>query len=389
MTIKKTEFLKKKIKIIIVIPSFELGGAERQAFQFAKYVKENYDNFGDIEFFGFFNPGITSRLCESVGIKWRLVPYPNSRFLFIRLISMVRLIGVFRKSKPDIILSHTFHPNTICGLIWKWTGAKICIWNQQDAGDNYDIPFLERLAVKNIDHFISNSHQGARFIQNKFDIHNKSIKIIPNGISLPSPKKSKDEWRSSLKINQETLLVCMIANLTVQKDHKTLLKSWKIVIDSFSEDPNKPVLLLAGKQYATYKDLVYLADELNIRNYVQFLGQVEDISGLLNSVDLGVHSSNAEGCSNGVLECMAAGLAVIATDIPANREALGKSSEYCLFPQDNPKMFAEKILEFLKDEKIRKKYGLENKKRINQKFSLENSAKMMVDYLLSLYENYN
>ena len=77
-------------KIIIVIPSFEIGGAERQAFQFAQYYKDNFG--GNIEIFGFFNPGKISQLCELSGIPWRLVPYPNSRFLPLRFFTLVRLI---------------------------------------------------------------------------------------------------------------------------------------------------------------------------------------------------------------------------------------------------------------------------------------------------------
>jgi glycosyltransferase involved in cell wall biosynthesis len=374
-------------KIIILIPSFDVGGAERQAFQFARYYKDNSGS--DIEILGFFNPGKISQLCESSGIPWSLVPYPSSRFLPLRFFTAARLIIEFRKAKPDIILSYTFVPNVICGLIWKWTGAKLCIWNQRDEGVHYDIALLEKLAIKDSDHFISNSYQGARFLDNNFNIRDKTIKIIPNGVSLPEPKNSREEWRNSLKIKNETLLVCMVANLTERKDHITLLKSWRKVIDNFSDDVNKPILLLAGKKYEMYDALNTLADELNIHEHVRFLGQVEDISGLLNSVDLGVHSSKLEGCSNGLLECMASGLAVIATDIDANREALGKGSERCLVPEDNPNILAEKIIEFLKDEKIRKQFGLINKKRIIQKFSLEHTNKMMMDYVISSYEHKN
>ena len=123
---------------------------------------------------------------------------------------------------------------------------------------------------------------------------------------------------------------------------------------------------------------------------MRFLGQVDDISGLLNSVDLGVHCSKLEGCFYGLLECMAAGLSAIATDIDANREALGSGTEYCLVPEDDPNLLADKIIEFLKDENIRKKYGLINKKNwIRQKFSPESTHKMMMDYVISTYENSN
>jgi glycosyltransferase involved in cell wall biosynthesis len=374
----------KSPKIIVQIPSFDIGGAERQAFQFAQYYKDN--SGGDIEIFGFFNPGKISQWCESSGISWRLVPYPNSRFLPLRFFTMGRLIREFRKAKPDIILPYTFVPNVLCGLIWKWTGAKLCIWNQRDEGSRYDNALLERLALKNIDHIISNSYQGARFLENNFDIRNRPIKIIPNGVLLPEPVNNREQWRNSLKINNETKLVCMVANLTERKDHKTLLRSWRKVIDNFSDDVNKPILLLAGKKYEMYDSLNTLIDELDLHEYVRFLGQVEDISGLLNSVDLGVHSSKLEGCSNGLLECMAAGLAVIATDIDANREALGKDNEQCLVPVDNHEILAEKIIEFLNNEQIRKQYGSTNNKRIHQTFSLEQTNKKMMNYVISTYE---
>jgi glycosyltransferase involved in cell wall biosynthesis len=377
----------KNPKIIILIPSFDVGGAERQAFQFARYYQDNCG--GEIEIFGFFNPGKISQWCESSGIPWRLVPYPSSWLLPVRFFTMVRLIIEFRKAKPDIILSYTFVPNVICGLIWKWTGAKICIWNQRDEGVHYDIALLEKLAIKNSDHFISNSYQGARFLKNNFDINNKPIKIIPNGVSLSEPGKNRGQWRNSLKIKNETLLVCMVANLTERKDHITLLKSWRNVIENFPDNLNSPILLLAGKKYEMYDTLNTLTDELNIHEYVRFLGQVVDISGLLNSVDLGVHSSKLEGCSNGLLECMAAGLPVIATDISANREALGNGNEYCLVPENNSQILSEKIIEFLKSGEIRKKYGLMNKDRIIQKFSPENTNKMMMDYVISSYKNSN
>jgi glycosyltransferase involved in cell wall biosynthesis len=181
----------------------------------------------------------------------------------------------------------------------------------------------------------------------------------------------------------------MVANLTERKDHTTLLRCWRNVIENFSDTADKPILLLAGKKYEMYDSLNKLTDELDLHEYVRFLGQVEDISGLLNSVDLGVHSSKLEGCSNGLLECMASGLAVIATDIDANREALGKDNEQCLVPMDNHEILAEKIVEFLKNEPIRKQHGLINVQRIHQTFSLEQTNKKMMDYVISTYETDN
>ena len=75
------------------------------------------------------------------------------------------------------------------------------------------------------------------------------------------------------KTNNETLLVCMVANLTERKDHITLLKCWRNVIDNFTDEVNKPILLLAGKKYEMYETLNNLSSELNIREMCVFWGR--------------------------------------------------------------------------------------------------------------------
>lgn len=378
------ELLNKTIKIIIAISSFDLGGAERQAFQFANYI--NNRNIEEVEIFGFSNPGKISQLCDSNKIKWKRISQPGFIFSPVYIIRLFQLIIIFRKSKPDIIMSYTHGPNFLCSLIWRWTGSTIYVWNQRDEGLHYKIPLFVKWTIKKISGFISNSNLGAQYLIRNFKISDDCVRIIPNGIKLSEPLKDRNEWCKLLKIGNNTLTACMVANLTERKDHRTLLKSWKKVVDFFSDDVDIPVLVLAGKEYETYNELVKVSHEKNILKYVRFLGQVEDISGLLNTVDLGVLISKSEGCSNGLLECMASGLAVIATDIPANREAMGNDNMYCLVSDNDSDTLAEKLIEFLKNEHIRKKYGDLNKKRIYEKFSFENSNKKALNYLLSLYQ---
>src|SRR2546426_8921983 len=86
-----------------------------------------------------------------------------------------------------------------------------------------------------------------------------------------------------------------------------------------------------------------LARELNLGRSVRFLGPVDDVPGLLSAVDLAVLSSTSEGCPNAVLECMASGLPVVATDIPGIRKAVGPSGYNYLAPPDDARSFAERI----------------------------------------------
>jgi glycosyltransferase involved in cell wall biosynthesis len=114
-----------------------------------------------------------------------------------------------------------------------------------------------------------------------------------------------------------------------------------------------------------------LAYDLDLGPSVRFLGHVADIPSLLGAVDLGVFSSQLEGCPNGVLECMAAGLAVVATDIPGVREAMGSQNDGILaIPGDFGDM-ASKITRLALDPALRTRYGSANRERVQQLFGVD------------------
>ena len=102
---------------------------------------------------------------------------------------------------------------------------------------------------------------------------------------------------------------------------------------------------------------------------VRFLGQVRDVSGLLQSVDLGLFASPIEGSPNAVLECMAAGLAVVGTDIPGIREAVGPDGAPYLAPPEDADRFAELVLLLARDAERRAQAGRANRRRIENCFS--------------------
>jgi glycosyltransferase involved in cell wall biosynthesis len=89
---------------------------------------------------------------------------------------------------------------------------------------------------------------------------------------------------------------------------------------------------------------------------------VSDVAGLLTAVDIGVFSSRSEGCPNGVLECMAAGLAIAATDIEGVREVVGSSE--LLAPVGDADALSHTILKLASDPVLCMTFGAQNRKRI-------------------------
>jgi glycosyltransferase involved in cell wall biosynthesis len=132
----------------------------------------------------------------------------------------------------------------------------------------------------------------------------------------------------------------------------------------------RSVLLLAGRD-AGAAPVRALADEIGVGRDVRLLGEVADVAGLYGASDLAVFSSKSEGCPNAVLEAMAAGLPVVASDIAGVREALGRAAGDCLVPTSDAEAFAERILAVAADPARRASAGQANRERALSEFALD------------------
>src|SRR6185503_14459628 len=161
---------------------------------------------------------------------------------------------------------------------------------------------------------------------------------------------------------------CMLANIHQNKDHDTLLRAWRIVVDNLPPRWDQAVLLLAGWLHPEADNIRTLTRELNLGDSVRFLGAVDDVAGLLSASDLGVFSSRSEGCPNGLLECMAAGLAVVGTDIEGIRQVVG---EKFLAPPGDAERLAKIILELADDPDLCATIGAANQSRIKARHNAQ------------------
>jgi len=366
-------------RIVIVLGSLELGGSERQALLLARYLIHEQD--AHVEVWGFHSPGRTTTLCEEYGIPWRIAPWPWPRGRVQRLKGLVRFAWALRRVRPDVILPYTMVPNVFCGLVWRWAGARLCVWNQRDEGLERMGQRAERWAIRQTPWFVANSQQGADFLVQELGVKPDRIWVVHNGIELADPELDRAMWRSQLGVSDNCFLACMVANLSVHKDHATLLKAWRKVVDRLDVTAHPAVLLLAGRFDNTHESLKALAYDLELGRSVRFLEKVEDIAGLLGAVDLGVFSSCSEGCPNSVLECMAAGLAVVGTDIPGIREAVGPDGHPFLAPPGDAELLADRIVELALNQELRAELGTANRRRVEMEFSPQRMCEEMVALL--------
>jgi glycosyltransferase involved in cell wall biosynthesis len=210
--------------------------------------------------------------------------------------------------------------------------------------------------------------------------------VIHNGIDLAPCIKTRDEWRAKLGIAEDAAVATMVANFRPQKDHATLLHAWRKILDTIPERQTKPHLLLAGASQKSYAAVYQLANSLGLLGTVNFLGQVRDISGLLAASDIGVLTSTSEGLSNAIIEYMASGLPVVATDLPGNREALGNDQEQIFCKRGDSDSLSAQLKILLYNPEFRQKLGDRNRQRAAEDFSIDKMCENTVDIICDLLD---
>lgn len=373
-------------KIVILISVFERGGCERQAYLLAREMRQRHGL--DAEVWALKYGGTYEREFKAAGIPTRVLEFraPTSDCIccgavtsrWRRVIQWLRRVGrvarQLREGHVDILMPFTTWPNVVSGLAYRFSGVRLCIWGERHAGGER-VHSPERIAVKQFRQFVANSSAGVEFLATEMRVPRERISFVPNGVELPRIDPDGADWRARLSLSPGQLLVVKVANVTGFKDHATLLRAWKIVQDAWT-GPERPLLALAGRCIPdhVYDNCRKIVLEGGMEPMVRFLGSIPDVPALLNACDLTAFSSPNEGMPNGVMECMAAGKAIVASDLPGVRDVLGPDGKDVIFPPGDHVRLAQILLELLRNKERREAVGQANLARVKTEFSVERMA---------------
>jgi glycosyltransferase involved in cell wall biosynthesis len=284
--------------------------------------------------------------------------------------------------RPDVVIAYCAVPNVLCGLMWRTTGARLCIWNQQDL--HVPARFRESTFARSAQLtplVVALSDAARRFLVERLGVDPRRIRMIHNSAVLPPARESGANWRARLDLASDALVVVMLANLNRHKDHATLLRAWRLVLDRIG-GTRETVLLIAGRPAGTEDAAKAVAYDLDLRSSVRFLGDVDDVAGLLQAVDVGVLSSHGEGYGRALQECMVAGLPVAGTDVEGIREAVGGLGARFLAAPGDVEGLADRLLELLRDKALRTRLGEANAVRARFEWSFEHTTAAYSDLVV-------
>ncbi|MCC7205274.1 MAG: glycosyltransferase [Phycisphaeraceae bacterium] len=217
----------------------------------------------------------------------------------------------------------------------------------------------------------------------------RRIEVVPNGIDAAafeshSPplsvadqdKTTRDprgqQVRQELGIRPDQLVVLQVARFHAVKDHGTALRAFGSALqrrmESGSAGQAPPLLLLAGDGELR-SDMELLAQDLGIAKYVRFLGVRRDVPALMAAADVFLLSSLSEGLSVTLLEAMAAGLPIVATDVGGNGEAVEHGVTGLLAPRQDHARLAEHLVTLWNDPSLRGRMGEAGRQRQQARFT--------------------
>ena len=354
-----------KANILFVIGSLEVGGAERQMYLLVKQLHgQNYT----CHVYSLQAGGPLEKWFEDLGVpvfSERLKKGDMSRAPWKIVLAEWSLLRLIYRLKPSVI--HCFLPLiTFMGaLSGRIARIPLVITSRRALGTHQRrYPILRPLdhIASRLSHRITvNSQAVWNDMVRRDHVNASKLILIYNGVDtrpFETALSYREDVRRDQGVKASAKVMIAIANLIPYKGHSDLIQAAKEVINRFPD----AIFLLVGEDRGIQEELEQRVANFGIGQSVRFLGRRDDVPKLLAASDISILPSHEEGFSNVILESMAAGLPVVATDVGGNREAILDGITGWLIPPKDPRALAEKIIDLLRDPNRAKAWGREGRK---------------------------
>jgi sugar transferase (PEP-CTERM/EpsH1 system associated) len=288
--------------------------------------------------------------------------------------TIFRLAHFFRENNVKIVHTHNPGPH-FHGLVAAWlVGVPVRIHTRHGRNfpDDKKQVWMNRILSWGTDVIVPVSDDAGQVATDVEHVNPRKVCRIWNGIDV-------DLYTPTDDVAARPPVIGTVARLSPEKDQKTMLAAFRYVLDQIPEAR----LVLAGDGPSSM-ELHDTAAKLGLNSHVDFLGQRSDIPAVLRRMSLFTLSSTTEGLSMTVLEAMAAGLPIVATDVGGNRELVRPPECGQVVPPRDPQALGKAYVQVLRDQPGRARMSAAARARAEQYFSLQH----MVSEYEKLYDQF-
>jgi glycosyltransferase involved in cell wall biosynthesis len=353
-------------RVTIVTSRLDIGGAERHLARVLPALKRRGI---DTTLYAMERGGALEPELMHCGIR---IEGPQSAALLHWPRATLALAGFLRRERPDIVHFFLPRPYLFGSIAAELAGHRRRLMSRRSlAAYQEKYPLLraaERFLHRRTVGLIGNSQAVLEELAAEAGDPRK-LALIYNGIEMPpTPATDRLRTRQALHIEDDALVIVVLANLIPYKGHRDLIDALSLIKDSMP----KPWRVLAiGRDEGIGEELKQRAEALDIAANMIWLGEQAAAERLLAAGDIFVLPSHEEGFSNALLEAMAAELAVIATAVGGNPDAIVADESGILVPPRDPRALAVATKRLAGDPALRRRLGAAARTRVEQRFSLE------------------
>ncbi|WP_243318762.1 glycosyltransferase [Geothrix paludis] len=254
----------------------------------------------------------------------------------------LRLLRQLRAWKPSVLICFSYHSDVIGRVCGRLAGVPVIIGSLRTAFTKTSLRAkVYRITEPLVDLTVSNSQAGINYMVSRKVLTPRKTLVIPNGMftsDYPSPVP-REEVRTDLGVAPEAFLWLAVGTLNPAKDYPTMLEA---AARCAAANPRFRLAIAGGGEQidALRAD----AERRGVGQAVRFLGKRTDVARLMKAADAFVLSSAWEGLPNAVMEALASGLPVVATDVGGVRELVAPGRSGWIVPPRDPAALANQML---------------------------------------------
>jgi len=340
---KLVDHLKKYTEIIVVTPGDDKEGVDSDI-MCAKYAPRRMQVLAH-------RPGGIPVSLRERPLTWLLLPS--------LLISMFWQCASHCRDKDAIIANWSIN-GVLAGVVAKLFNIPlITVLHGSDVNANHGEnknDLILSLAIKFSEKIVCVSDEFYREMQSSYSTYKDKFVMISNGV---------DGEYLNIEHSQDDQLVMLttIGNLNVKKGVHIIIEAIALLCKS----ENKVILNVIGDGPEKER-LIKLSESLGVADKVNFVGVVphSEIAGYLKNTSIFVFASYSEGRASVLLEAMASGLPIVASDIEANQELIQHEKNGYLFKTGSWTDLSLKLTELISSQVIRKRLGLSAREYIDE-----------------------
>lgn len=306
--------------------------------------------------------------------------------------TLPRLVRVLRRHRTDVVLVTHHHRAALAlgrgAAVLAGVGANVVAVHDMDLA-SVGKRCLPRWAVATLrlsDALVLLAASQGRYLHREEQVGRRPWSrtrevVIRNGVA-PGPQvdaAARSLARTRLGLGTGDFVVGIVARLSPQKAHHVLLEAFATLR---ATRPHARLVVVGGG--VREAELRELAGRLGLTGAVLFTGIRRDVPDLLPAFDVSCLSSVHEGVPMAVIESMAVGIPVVATDCGALRDMIADGEQGFIVPVGGDQAMAERLGRLADDPDLRDRLGRSARRRVNDEFRLDQTTRGYEELLVDL-----